>query len=315
MREPEARVAIGASKPEQSDRSRIISELRIQSKNSWFAQSSIQLNPGLVAIIGEKGSGKTAVADLIAFTAGAYNAKESQSSFIAKGRLHLNGIGTCLAWEAGDPTSATLTGSPYRAQRPLVRYLSQDFVEQLCSNDHNGHELQQAIEEVVFAHLDEESKEGFSSFAELRASREFASQSLRDTIRGELAATHREIERIMQSIAQIPAKSALKGQAETRVEELKKQLPEVEALADQTILEKLEKEKAEALTVQKLIAEKSRQRRAIDDIAKSYVLIKERTGKQIEELTVSAKGITQLVPFPARTRVVDRIRPHDTAAL
>lgn len=295
--EPEARVAVGASKPEQSDRSRVISELRIPSKNSWFAQSAIQLNPGLVAIIGEKGSGKTAVADLIAFSAGAYNAKESQSSFIAKGRLHLNGIETCLAWEAGDPTNATLTGNPYRAQRPLVRYLSQDFVEQLCSNDHDGHELQQAIEEVVFAHLDEGSKEGFSSFAELRASREFASQSQRDTIRGELAATHREIERIMQSIAQIPAKAALKEQAERRVEELKKQLPEVEALADQTILEKLEKEKAEALSLEKLIAEKSRQRRAIDDMAKAYALIKERTGKQIDELAESAKGIPQLAPM------------------
>lgn len=295
--EPEARVSIGASKPEQSDRSRVISELRIPSENSWFAQSAIQLNPGLVAIIGEKGSGKTAVADLIAFAAGAYNAKESQSSFIAKGRPHLAGIETSLAWEAGNPTKGTLPGSPYGAQRPLVRYLSQDFVEQLCSNDHDGRELQQAIEEVVFAHLDEGSKEGFSSFAELRASRESASQSQRDTIRGELAGAHREIERLMQSIAQIPSKNALKEQAETRVTELRKQLPEVEALADQTILEKLEKEKAEAWAVEKTIAEKTRQRRGIDDIAKSYALIRERTGKQIDELAESAKGIPQLGPL------------------
>lgn len=295
--EPAARVAIGASKPEQSDRSRVISELRIPSKNSWFAQTTIQLNPGLVAIIGEKGSGKTAVADLIAFAAGAYNAKESQSSFIGKGRLHLGGIETSLAWEAGSPTKGTLPSSPYSAQRPLVRYLSQDFVEQLCSNDHEGHELQQAIEEVVFAHLDEGSKEGFSSFVELRASRESASQSQRDTIRGELAGTHREIERLMQAIAQIPAKTALKQQSETRVAELKKQLPEVEALADQTILENLEKERAEALAVEKAIAETSRQRRAIDDIAKTYALIRERTSKQIDELVESAKGIPQLGPL------------------
>jgi len=295
--EPEARVAIGASKPEQSDRSRVISELRIPSKNSWFAQTTIQLNPGLVAIIGEKGSGKTAVADLIAFAAGAYNAKESQSSFIGKGRLHLGGIETSLTWEAGSPTKGTLPSSPYSAQRPLVRYLSQDFVEQLCSNDHEGHELQQAIEEVVFAHLDEGSKEGFSSFAELRASRESASQSQRDTIRGELAGTHREIERLMQAIAQIPAKNSLKEQSETRVAELKKQLPEVEALADQTILEKLEKEKAEALGVEKTIAEKSRQRRSIDDIAKAYALIRERTSKQIDELVEFAKDVPLLGPL------------------
>lgn len=292
--EPDIRVAIGASKPEQTDRSRVISELRISSKNSWFAQTAIPLNPGLVTIIGEKGSGKTAVADLIAFTAGAYNAKESQSSFIAKGRLHLNGIKTELVWEAGAPSNATLTGNPFVAQRPLVRYLSQDFVEQLCSNDHEGQELQEAIEEIVFAHLGEASREGFSSFAELRRSREYASQSHRDSIRGQLAGTNREIDRLTQAIGQIPAKTALKEQAETRAAELRKQLPEVEALADKTILDKLEKEKTEALAIEKLIAGTSRQRRATDDIAKSYALIKERTHKQIDELVESAKLIPEM---------------------
>jgi hypothetical protein len=297
--EPDIRVVIGASKPEQSDRSRVISELRISPNNSWFAQSTIPLNPGLVAIIGEKGSGKTAIADLIAFTSGAYNEKGSQSSFISKGRLHLGGITTELIWEAGAPCNATLTMTPYVAQRPLVRYLSQDFVEQLCSNDHEGRELQEAIEEVVFAHLDDSSQEGFSSFAELRASREHASQSNRDSIRGELASTNREIERLTQAITQIPNKSALKQHAELRVAELRKQLPEVEALADKTILDRLEKEKVEASGVEKLVAECSRQKRGLDDIAKSYALIKERTNKQIEELVESAALFPQMAPVLA----------------
>lgn len=292
--EPEARVSIGKSKPQQSDSSRVITTLKINASNGWFADGGIPINPGLVAIIGEKGSGKTAIADLVAFSSGAYIQENSQSSFIEKARLHLNGLKTTLEWESGTSTSAELVGKPFVAQRPLVRYLSQDFVEQLCSNDHEGHELQEAIEEVVFAHLEEARREGFSSFSELRSSRESASQAERDTLRGELAASHREIERAMLAIDQIPGKTALKEQAEKQVEELKKQLPQVEALADKEVLDKLELEKTGKLEVEQSIAEKSREKRSIEDIAKSYVLIKDRTGKQIDELMETANGIERI---------------------
>jgi len=292
--EPEARVSIGKSMPQQSDSSRVITSLKITASSGWFTNSDIPINSGLVAIIGEKGSGKTAVADLVAYSSGAYVRENSQSSFIEKARLHLNGLKTTLEWESGSVTSAELVGKPFVAQRPLVRYLSQDFVEQLCSNDHEGHELQEAIEEVVFAHLEEARREGFSSFSELRASRESASQAERDALRGALASSHREIERAMQAIEQVPSKSALKAQAEKQVEELKKQLPQVEALADKEVLKKLEMEKTGKLEVEQSIAEKSREKRGIEDIAKSYALIKERTTKQIDELIEAAKGIGRI---------------------
>jgi AAA domain, putative AbiEii toxin, Type IV TA system len=292
--EPDSRVAIGSVKPQQSDHSRIITELAITSSNGWFVQSSIPLNAGLVAIIGEKGSGKTAVADLVAFTSGASVSRDSQSSFIAKGRLHLENVKTTLVWGAGASTNAKLTNEPFKSQRPLVRYLSQDFVERLCSTDHEGHELQKAIEEVVFAHLDEINREGFSSFAELRASRESASQSQQDSLRGALATAHREIERIIQSLAQRPSKVELKKQVELQIVELMKQLPEVELLADRTVLDKLTKEKEGLIDVERSIAEKSRKKRSIEDILKSYILIKERTTKQIQELVETTKAVSTI---------------------
>ena len=292
--EPDSRVTTGSAKPQQSDRSRIITELTIASPNGWFVQPSIPLNAGLVVIIGEKGSGKTAVADLVAFTSGASVSVDSQSSFIAKGRLHLENVETTVIWGAGAPTTAKLATKPFVSQRPLVRYLSQDFVERLCSTDYEGRELQEAIEEVVFSHLDEVNREGFSSFAELRASRESASQSQQDSLRGELATAHREIERIIQFLAQRPSKVALKKQVETQIAELKNQLPEVELLADKTVLDNLEKEQEGRVSVEKTIAEKSRQRRNIEDILKSYLLIKERTTKQIQELVESTKGVSTI---------------------
>jgi hypothetical protein len=295
--EPEARVHIGAAQPQAADASRVIESLEIRASNGWFPQHSIPLNPGLVAIIGEKGAGKTAVADLIAFAAGIPMDPSSQSSFVTKGRLHLRGTQIALRWQAGSPTSGTLADQPFKTQRPLVRYLSQDFVERLCSEDHNGKELQQAIEEVVFSHLDESFREGYSSFEELRASRESASQSRQDEFRGQLASLNREIERLNLSIAQRPSKEALRAQTERQIVELKKQLPSAESLADQEVLKKLELERTALALTQAELNDRSRQRRSIDDLQKAYFAVKERTGKQIQELVDALPKRTQ-IPKP-----------------
>ncbi|QDL39898.1 hypothetical protein EUB48_20625 [Rhodoferax sediminis] len=282
--EPEARVQISSTKPQLSDASRVIASLQISKSNGWFTQSSISFNSGLVAIIGEKGSGKTAIADLVAFASGIAMDPNSQSSFVTKGRLHLSGTTVELGWGAGAKTCGVLTDHPYPSQRPLVRYLSQDFVERLCSDDHHGNELQVAIEEVVFSHLGEIHKEGFSSFEELRSSREAASQSRQDEFRGQLATLNREIERLYGSLGQRSSKEALKTQTQAQIGELKKQLPSVQGLADQAVLKQLEAEQGALNACEKVIAEKTRQRRGVEDFQKSYVAIKERTERQITEL-------------------------------
>jgi hypothetical protein len=301
--EPAARVQISAVKPQLSDLSRVMTELVIGKNAGWFTQKSIPLSGGLVAVIGEKGSGKTAIADLVAFAAGEPMDSASQSSFVTKGRLHLQAVPIQLDWGAGAPTKGVLTDAPHAVQRPLVRYLSQDFVERLCSDDHQGHELQQAIEEVVFSHLDEVHREGFSSFPELRASREAASQTRQDEFRGQLASSHREIERLYSALAQRASKAALKAQSEAQLTELNKQLPSVQVLADQTILQQLQLEQANLTAIEKSIAEISRRRRTIDDLHKSYSAYKDRADRQLLELLGSA--VTNAVP----QALLDRLSP------
>lgn len=303
--EPESRVHIGATKPQVADFSRIISSLNIKDSNGWFTQSSIPLNPGLVAIIGEKGAGKTAVADLIAFASGVSVDNKSQSSFIHKGRLHLSGMTVELEWGSGEKSKGTLTGSPHQAQRPLVRYLSQDFVERLCSDDHEGNELQEAIEEVVFAHLDEVKKEGFSSFEELRAARESASQATQDTFRGQLASLHREIERIYASLSQRDSKFATKAQTEQQLIELKNQLPSATVAADQEILQSLGAEQEEKTQLEKSIAAKARNKRAVDELLKAYRSLKNRADQDIQEL-INAVPPTSMVPVAT----LEKLKPH-----
>ena len=67
--DPEGRAYVGATPPMHAIPSQMVSEVRI-SGAQWAATPVIPLNPGLIAIIGARGSGKTALADIIA--AGCY---------------------------------------------------------------------------------------------------------------------------------------------------------------------------------------------------------------------------------------------------
>jgi len=292
--EPEARIHIGAVPPQPTDQNQLISRVRFEDTTGWFSQDSLDLNPGLVAIIGEKGSGKTAIADLVALAAGVPYDPKSQSSFITKGRLHLSNVKVKLDWRSGTETSAALPDKPFSVIRPLARYLSQDFVERLCSSDHEGHDLQHAIEEVVFAHLDEVQKEGYSSFSDLRAARESASNTKRERFRGELATSHKEIERLQIALAQRSSKETSKLEAENQAMELKKQLPDATQLVDQKVLEQLQEQQSLLSEIETSINSKTRRRRVIEDTARAYASLREKISTEIDELVaaLSEEGIS-----------------------
>ena len=72
-----------------------------------------------------------------------------------------------LEWCDGETTSAVL--GEEQSDDCAVRYLSQKFVEHLCSDDRLGDELVKEIENVIFSYIDESEKLNASSFKELRA--------------------------------------------------------------------------------------------------------------------------------------------------
>lgn len=68
------------------------------------ADAQARAQPGLVAIIGARGSGKTALVDAIAAERDATDGRLSNASFIVRAREHLDGVGVRLSWETGDPS-------------------------------------------------------------------------------------------------------------------------------------------------------------------------------------------------------------------
>jgi hypothetical protein len=301
--EPEDRLHIGTLPPQPTDHSQQIRRLSFSNGTGWFAIDSIELNSGLVAVIGEKGAGKTAIADLSSFASGYPMDKKSLSSFIRKGALHLSGTKIELEWGGGVITEGILTNSPLSSTRPRVRYLSQDFVERLCSLDHEGTELQQAIEDVVFAKLDEIQREGYSSFSELRNAREAASSIQKEALRGELATLHKEVDRLQEAIDQRSSKVQAKAEFEKQVDELKKQLPEATQSVDQKVLEELEMQQTLLKELEEKIAIRSRRRRTVEGARESYGAIKKSTDQEV------AKVVKQLLEADVAESTVVKMPP------
>ncbi|MCG9243988.1 MULTISPECIES: TrlF family AAA-like ATPase [Acinetobacter] len=282
--EPDSRVKISNIRPQHSNLSKIITKIKIDNHNGWFSKETLNLNSGLISVIGEKGAGKTAIADLIAFAAGVPLDPKSQASFINKGKRHLSDIKIELTWGNGEVSTGILPNNPLSVPKPLVRYLSQDFVERLCSNDHQGDELQKAIEEVVFNHLEEDLKEDYSSFEELRSAREAASQSRQNEFRGQIIAINREIERLHSTVIQKTEKQATLESIKKQIIDFKSQLPALTQTADVAILKLLEKERYDLKEQELSLSKMNRSKRYIEELLKTYKDLKEKTDHQIDQL-------------------------------
>lgn len=181
--DPAGRAYVGPSAPMRATPSQAISRVEIKAAE-WAATPELALNPGLVAIIGARGSGKTALVDAIAAGCDAASEHLSAASFLVRARDLLSGVSVQLDWGSGEPSERLLldyaNGSEVDGRFPRARYLSQKFVEELCSADGMTDSLLREIERVIFeAHPDKDGTFDFDELLELRTSR-FRSARERD---------------------------------------------------------------------------------------------------------------------------------------
>jgi hypothetical protein len=173
--DPDGRAYVGNQPPRSAVPSQVISHVRIDSAD-WAATPDVPLNPGLVAIIGARGSGKTALADVIAagcdaISPSGWNADENISpSFLARARRLIGDATTTLTWGGGATVTRSLDGGDANGQIsfPRARYLSQQFVEELCSAKGVSDGLLDEIERVIFESHSRMDREGAINFAEFR---------------------------------------------------------------------------------------------------------------------------------------------------
>ncbi|EQM85413.1 MULTISPECIES: TrlF family AAA-like ATPase [Gammaproteobacteria] len=233
----------------------------------WLHGCDIPLNPDLVAVIGNKGSGKSALADVIA-TLG--NSKQSKHfSFLKKDRFwgktgeparHFTGT---LTWRDESTESRPLNESPSEEKAELVRYIPQGYFEELCNEHVSGksNAFEKELRAVIFSHASEEMRLGALDFDQLTEQQE---QSLRNRLgeyRKELASTNADIVRIEEQLQPIELKKLtdlllLKGK---QIEEHDKLKP-AEVAAPTEAMSPAQKQAAEGLAAATQQAEAARKR-------------------------------------------------------
>jgi hypothetical protein len=208
--EPERRVWIGETPPDAKPKSSSLQTILATNNVSWLSNPRFDLNDGFVAIIGEKGSGKTALADLIALGLGAIGLDAAgQGSFLARAKPKLEGLVVETGWRDGRKDSTPLTGPTQAYQRKQGIYLSQHFVESLTSSDDAGDKLRSEIDRIAFEHTSLIDRNDAHDFASMRDKKEYESAA---AMRVDLDAIERANLAISSSIAsQVKAEQVYRG--------------------------------------------------------------------------------------------------------
>lgn len=182
INEPD-RVFIGEKKPQLLERvetypTKFIKNISIKKKadsvidEEWYGDNtSIDINPGLVAIVGNKGSGKSAITDIISLCANTHN---SDFSFLRKEKFRnpqpynrAKYFEAQLTWYDDSKSSAnSLDENGKDTQPERVKYIPQNFLENLCTTE-NDKDFEEEIKSIIFQYLPEEKKYGKTSLDEI----------------------------------------------------------------------------------------------------------------------------------------------------
>jgi energy-coupling factor transporter ATP-binding protein EcfA2 len=222
--DPEGRASVGTEPPRTAMPSQVIAQVEAIGA-AWATTPSIPLNPGLVAIIGARGSGKTALADMIAAGCDAippqlWNSDENVSpSFLVRARPLLGHGQVKLRWGGGAGTTRFLDGRDANGPfaYPRARYLSQQFVEELCSSKGASEGLIRETERVIFEAHPVEQRDGAVNFAELREHRTQRFQQARQREVESIAAASERIADEFEKEALIASLTLQVGQKDAQI--------------------------------------------------------------------------------------------------
>lgn len=188
--EPRNRVYIG-EKPEierrvRAHKTKYIESLHITcvdgydeaSHGKWFCDEQIALGKELVAIIGNKGSGKSAVTDIIGLLGNSHNQtskglsgkSEELFSFLNRDKFLRGGCakhfqGT-LNWYEGEPDRKLLDAQVATSLPEKVEYLPQKYLERICANIADD-EFRTTLNEVIFRYVKPQDQFGKANLDDL----------------------------------------------------------------------------------------------------------------------------------------------------
>lgn len=196
------RVFVGDVPPKvrkvEQAKTKFIRSLRVTKKSDstlaepWF-DADVPLNPDLVAIIGNKGSGKSAIADIVALVGNTRH--HLKFSFLKdtrfrkpKTKFAQHFVGE-LTWLDGNKAERSLDEDPDPSGIERVKYLPQSYVEDLCNElgDGGSATFDAELRKIIYSHVPEPDRLDKRSMNELLDFKVAEIESRRNAIKGLIA--------------------------------------------------------------------------------------------------------------------------------
>lgn len=138
-------------------------------KGDWFKSINIPINSGLVSVIGNKGNGKSAIAEIIGWLSDSRN--YSKFAFLNNKKFLKNKLANSfkaqITWADNQvSTKQNLGIQPDINNIERVQCIPQQYFEEICT-DTELEKFTTEINSVIFSRLSEEDKEGAKTFEEL----------------------------------------------------------------------------------------------------------------------------------------------------
>lgn len=275
--EPAKRSFIGEKPPKlqavETSKTHFIESLEVTKTGSkagignWLHGCDLPINPDLVAIIGNKGSGKSALADVIATLGHSRQAKHfsflKRDRFLGKSGDPARQFTGTLTWRDESIEARPLDELPTEDKQELVRYIPQNYFEELC-NDHvsgKSDAFEQELRAVIFSHTSEEMRLGALDFDQLTEQQEQALRNRLGEYRKELRTVNANIARIEDQLQPIEKKK-LTDQLLVKIREIEEhqKIKPAEVASPPETMEPEQKQAADALaaTAQKIDASAKR---------------------------------------------------------
>lgn len=178
--EPEERVFIGDRPPilikVENNKTNYLKSLEVNQVNpthtgdTWFKNISIPFNKELIAIIGNKGSGKSGIADILGLLGDTHIDKQ-HFSFLHKNKFLKGKLAdkfqAQIIWESDGKSEEVPLGANLKLRNPeSVRFIPQNYFEEL-TNEIEIDKFQHVLENIIFEYIPENEKLSTSSFKEL----------------------------------------------------------------------------------------------------------------------------------------------------
>lgn len=311
IKEPAKRSFIGSAPAKyltvKENRSLFIDKLEVlkdsdsEIANLWLDKTELSLNYDMVAIIGNKGSGKSALADITALLG---NSKQSHHfSFLKENRFrgktgepakHFNAK---ITWADEKELEKNLNENPAVENVELVKYIPQGHFEELCNAHVSGtsNAFENELRSVIFSHADESIRLGAYDFDQLIEQQESSLRSNLESLRSELHKVNWQVESVENQMTDDVRKGIeeLLIQKKRLLEEhIRTRPPEVPQPTDKLSLE--QQKAAEKLASISLELEELKNRREVNQEEVSNLAAKRKACRSIKEgLEVVERAVQQ----------------------